>query len=101
MVVGPGTLNVTIVLPIDAAAGLGAVDVAHKYVLDRLAGALREGGTAVEVFCSSGTCARASTASNCSPFPPRSAGGSKACSAMRSRAASTGRPSASSARACS
>ncbi len=49
VVVGPGTLNLTVVLPIDAAPGLGAVDVAHRFVLDRLARALREGGTAVEV----------------------------------------------------
>ena len=49
VVVGPGTLNLTVVLPIDAAPGLGAVDVAHRFVLDRLARALRERGTAVEV----------------------------------------------------
>ncbi len=49
VVVGPGTLNLTVVLPIDAAPGLWAVDVAHRFVLDRLARALREGGTVVEV----------------------------------------------------
>src|SRR4051794_25235201 len=46
VVVGPGTLNLTVVLPIDAAAGLWAVDVAHRFVLDRLAQALRWGGRA-------------------------------------------------------
>ncbi len=49
VVVGPGTLNLTVVLPIDAATGLGAVDVAHRFVLDRLVRALREGGTDVQL----------------------------------------------------
>src|SRR5687767_1334723 len=41
VVVGPGALNVTVVLAADSAPGLGAVDVAHRYVLDRLAGSIR------------------------------------------------------------
>ncbi len=49
VVVGPGTLNVTLVLPIDAAPGLNAVDTAHSYVLDRLARTIRRFGPAVEV----------------------------------------------------
>ncbi len=44
MVVGPGTLNVTVVLPDDAAPGLGAVDRAQRYVLDRIAAAIRARG---------------------------------------------------------
>jgi lipoate-protein ligase A len=41
VVIGPGVLNVTVVLPGGAAPGLGAVDTAHAYVLDRIARALR------------------------------------------------------------
>jgi lipoate-protein ligase A len=50
VVVGPGTLNVTVVLPEDAAPGLGAVDTAHAFVLGRLAESLRARGPAVEVL---------------------------------------------------
>jgi lipoate-protein ligase A len=50
VVVGPGTLNVTVILPGDAAPGLGAVDTAHAFVLDRIARALRARGPAVEVL---------------------------------------------------
>lgn len=50
VVVGPGTLNVTVVLAADAAPGLGAVDLAHAYVLDRLARSIRARGPAVEVL---------------------------------------------------
>lgn len=50
VLVGPGTLNVTVVLPIKAEAGLGAVDKAQKYVLDRLAEQLRAQGPPVEVL---------------------------------------------------
>jgi lipoate-protein ligase A len=49
VVVGPGALNVTVVLPQDAAPGLAAVDLAHKFVLERMAEALRALGTPVEV----------------------------------------------------
>ena len=37
VVVGPGTLNVTVILPESAAPGLATVDVAHRYVLDWIA----------------------------------------------------------------
>jgi len=40
VVIGPGALNVTLVLPDSAAPGLTAVDVAQRFVLDRIAGAL-------------------------------------------------------------
>jgi lipoate---protein ligase len=50
VVVGPGTLNVSVVLPSGAAPGLAAVDTAHKYVLDRFAAALRVYEPAVEVL---------------------------------------------------
>jgi lipoate-protein ligase A len=49
VVVGPGTLNVAVVLPGDAAPGLWAVDEAQRYVLERIAVALREEGQPVEV----------------------------------------------------
>ena len=49
VVVGPGALNVTVVLPADAAPGLDAVDTAQAYVLGRLAAAIRGRGPAVEV----------------------------------------------------
>ena len=40
VVIGPGALNVTLVLPDSAAPGLTAVDVAQRFVLERIAGAL-------------------------------------------------------------
>jgi lipoate-protein ligase A len=48
VVLGPGTLNLTVVLPSTAAPGLGAVDVAQAFVLDRVAQAIRARGPAVE-----------------------------------------------------
>src|SRR5207244_3435454 len=50
VVIGPGTLNVAVVLPAAAAPGLGAVDVAQAYVLGRIARALRGRGPAVELL---------------------------------------------------
>jgi lipoate-protein ligase A len=50
VVVGPGTLNVTVILPESAAPGLAAVDVAHRYVLDRIAESVRKGGAPVRVL---------------------------------------------------
>jgi lipoate-protein ligase A len=50
VLIGPGCLNVTVVLPADAAPGLGAVDTAQAFVLDRIAAALRERGPAVAVL---------------------------------------------------
>ena len=49
VVIGPGALNVTVILPNSAAPGLSAVDLAHRYVLDRIAGALRASERAVAV----------------------------------------------------
>ncbi len=49
VVVGPGALNVSVILPRDFAPGLDAVDVAQVYVLERLASTLREGNLGVEV----------------------------------------------------
>ena len=40
VVIGPGALNVTLVLPDSAAPGLSAVDVAQQFVLERIAAAL-------------------------------------------------------------
>ena len=47
--VGPGALSIAVVLPSDAAPGLGAVDRAQHFVLDRLAQALGTLGPPVEV----------------------------------------------------
>lgn len=41
VVVGPGALNVSVILPGSAGPGLSAVDIAHRYVLERIAQALR------------------------------------------------------------
>jgi lipoate-protein ligase A len=49
VVVGPGTVNVSVILPETAAPGLWAVDVAHRHVLDQLAAAIRGAGAAVEI----------------------------------------------------
>jgi lipoate-protein ligase A len=49
VVIGPGTLNVTVVLPADAAPALRAVDTAQAFVLGRIARALRRLGPPVEV----------------------------------------------------
>ena len=50
VLVGPGTLNVTVILPETAGPGLSAVDAAQRHVLDRLAGAVRRLGPPVEVL---------------------------------------------------
>jgi lipoate-protein ligase A len=49
VVIGPGTLNATVVLPGSMAPGLGAVDTAQAYVLGRMARALRSIEPAVDV----------------------------------------------------
>lgn len=49
VVIGPGTLNVTVVLPADAAPGLKAVDEAQAYVLGRIARSISRFGPRVEV----------------------------------------------------
>jgi lipoate-protein ligase A len=50
VVVGPGTLNVTAILPESAAPGLSAVDVAQRHVLDRIADSIRRAGRPVAVL---------------------------------------------------
>ena len=47
VVVGPGTLNVSVILPESAAPGLAAVDQAHRYVLDWIAQSIRRAGPPV------------------------------------------------------
>lgn len=42
VVIGPGALNLTLVLPIGAASGFGAVDLAQRFILERVAEALRD-----------------------------------------------------------
>ncbi|CAN5884824.1 lipoate--protein ligase family protein [soil metagenome] len=50
VVIGPGALNLTVVLPIAAAPGIGAVDIAQRFVLERVADQLRALGPPVEVL---------------------------------------------------
>src|SRR6516165_8139394 len=50
VVVGPGALNVTVVLPEAAAPGLSAVDVAQRSVLERIAASIRRAGPPVAVM---------------------------------------------------
>ncbi len=50
VVIGPGALNVAVVLPIAAAPELKAVDTAQAYVLGRIARAIREEGPGVVVL---------------------------------------------------
>jgi lipoate-protein ligase A len=45
VVIGPGALNFTVVLPAGFAPGLEAVDVAQRFVLERVAASLRLRGT--------------------------------------------------------
>jgi len=49
VVVGPGVLNVAVVLPDSRAPGLWAVDAAHRYVLERLVGSIIGVGQPVTV----------------------------------------------------
>lgn len=49
VVIGPGALNVTVVVPIAADPGYVSVDVAQKTILGRIAGSLRRAGPEVEV----------------------------------------------------
>jgi lipoate---protein ligase len=49
VVVGPGTLNVTLVLPESMAPGLWAVETAQRYVLERIAEAIRGLGRPVSI----------------------------------------------------
>ena len=50
VLIGPGALNVSVVLPIAAAPGSGAVDTAQRWVLQRFADRLRSLGPPVEVL---------------------------------------------------
>jgi lipoate-protein ligase A len=50
VVIGPGTINATVVLRDDAAPGLGAVDLAQRFVLDRFAGPLRSVAPGIEIL---------------------------------------------------
>jgi lipoate---protein ligase len=50
VLIGPGTLNVTVILPETAGPGLSAVDAAQRYVLDRMADSIRALGPPVEVW---------------------------------------------------
>jgi lipoate-protein ligase A len=50
VVVGPGVICVTVVLPEDADHGLSRVDLAHSYVLEKLAAALRGAVPAVSIL---------------------------------------------------
>src|SRR5262245_34995039 len=50
VVVGPGALNVTVILPEAAAPGLSAVDVAQRSVLERIAASIRRAGPPVAVM---------------------------------------------------
>lgn len=49
VVLGPGAWNFTVILPIEAARELAAVDTAQAYVLGRVADALRQEGVSAEV----------------------------------------------------
>ena len=49
VVVGPGTLNVTMVLPESMAPGLSTVETAQRYVLERMAPAIRGLGRPVAI----------------------------------------------------
>ncbi len=49
VLIGPGTLNVTVILPETAGPGLTAVDAAQRHVLERLAEAIRGVGPPVHV----------------------------------------------------
>jgi lipoate-protein ligase A len=50
VVLGPGILCITVILPEDAEPGLGRVDLAHAYVLEGIATALRSALPSVSVL---------------------------------------------------
>jgi lipoate---protein ligase len=50
VLIGPGTLNVTVILPETAGPGLSAVDAAQHHVLGRLARSIRRAGAPVDVL---------------------------------------------------
>jgi lipoate---protein ligase len=47
---GPGVLCVTVILPENLAPGLSRVDLAHEYVLERIAAAIRNAGVSAGVL---------------------------------------------------
>jgi lipoate-protein ligase A len=49
VLIGPGALNVTVVLPQEAAPGLSVIDIAQHFVMERIAGAIRVHEPAAEV----------------------------------------------------
>lgn len=49
VLIGPGTLNVTVVLPDTAGPGLSTVDAAQQHVVGRMARAIRQAGSPVGV----------------------------------------------------
>jgi lipoate---protein ligase len=50
VLIGPGALNVTVVLPESAAPGLASVPAAQRFVLERIAAAIQQHGRHVEVL---------------------------------------------------
>src|SRR4051812_26662056 len=50
VLIGPGALNVTVVLPESAAPGLASVPTAQRFVLERIAAAIEQHGRHVEVL---------------------------------------------------
>ena len=50
VLIGPGTLNVTVILPETAGPGLTAIDAAQRHVLDRIASSIRQVGAPVDVL---------------------------------------------------
>ncbi len=50
VLIGPGALNVTVVLPESAAPGLASVPAAQQFVLERIAAAIEQHGRHVEVL---------------------------------------------------
>lgn len=49
VLIGPGALNATVVLPLNVAPGLEAVEAAQRFVVERTAAALRELGPPIDV----------------------------------------------------
>ena len=62
VVVGPGALNVSVILPESAAPGLSAVDVAHRYVLEWIARSIRGAGPPVTLEGRATWCSAAASA---------------------------------------
>jgi lipoate-protein ligase A len=50
VLIGPGTVNATVILRDDAAPGLGAVDLAQQFVLERFASSLRVAVPEIEIL---------------------------------------------------